>query len=948
MAELAKSFITVSDESAYGAGVNLALPLYVIATESNKVLDSTTGEIAPGTTIANELMVMTSQRDVINTFGIPYFEEVNGTVQQGSELNEVGLLGLYSAMGSVSNGYVVRADIDLKQLKPSMVEPKEKPANGTKWLDTSVCSFGVFRNNGKESSIDIKNWDYVNVESVEYVKKSEGEDIQWIEGDNRDIVFCEEDLSFYECFVDSWEKIGTNEWKAKVGDENVDFTFAPHTEVPSEKVQGSIWIKTTQPNDGSKYVLKTYNATIDAWNSRIIPMYRSYVDAESALSNSLRDGTIFILCDSEVATISLHEWNKVEGPTFIKSNTAISNPDNRLTGYYVLSMNELDNNGDNKEGYQNCQDLTPAEIADKFNREIRNKYGLNLSAAFTPIEGQYYFNIESTDGMSMRIEGNTLLLSMNIYTRVGEELLPYKEVISPSWKEPTVKISSEEPSEDAKDGTLWFNNAWKFDILVNTGATWKGISDAYTGANLYVTSEEPKDATDMSIWVDTNAEFPTIYRQEGGSWELMDNSDQTTSNGVLFADARYYDDNNNPLTYEVDEDGIVSGTVMKTSELDSDAPEAKSYPKDMLLFNTRFSTNNVKVFKKDAVHSITKYVNGEEKEILPGGTTARWVTASGNDYNGAGLFGSKAQRKMVVDALSGAVNSCEELRSINYDFFYACCPGYPEVDVALSNLNSDKKEIFYIVSDSPKTLKPTVRAITDWGTNANNANHGLDGRVLRSAYMTRQYPPMGMASNVDGTSVAIPTSIAKMKNLLNLPTGQICAGSQYGVVSNIGSTGYITEEGEYATVSVNTGIGEAVTAQAMNPIMTRRNTGLLFWGENTENNGNTSLSDEHGVLSILRLKRELDIACTPFFFRKNTESTRADFDFMLRSILNSYITNEEFYDYVLDTETPNTAETISRKELHANIAIEIVKGIEFIYIPIRVVNTGTLSSSASV
>ena len=26
-----------------------------------------------------------------------------------------------------------------------------------------------------------------------------------------------------------------------------------------------------------------------------------------------------------------------------------------------------------------------------------------------------------------------------------------------------------------------------------------------------------------------------------------------------------------------------------------------------------------------------------------------------------------------------------------------------------------KKEMFYIVTDTPKTLKPTVRAITDWG-----------------------------------------------------------------------------------------------------------------------------------------------------------------------------------------------------------------------------------------
>ena len=96
--------------------------------------------------------------------------------------------------------------------------------------------------------------------------------------------------------------------------------------------------------------------------------------------------------------------------------------------------------------------------------------------------------------------------------------------------------------------------------------------------------------------------------------------------------------------------------------------------------------------------------------------------------------------------------------------------------------------------------------------------------------MTRQYPPMGMSSNVDGTLVAIPTSVCKMKNLLNLPTGQICALNMvlYQILVQLV---ILLNENEYAIVSVNEGLGEAIVAQAMNPIMMRRNTGLLFWGE---------------------------------------------------------------------------------------------------------------------
>ena len=754
MAELAKSIITVSDESAYGAATNAIVPLYVFATQSNKVLDSTTGEIAPGTTIANELLVMTSQRDVVNTFGVPYFEKNEGTIQQGSELNEVGLLGLYSAMGSTALAYALRADIDLSQLKPSKKEPKSDPKNGAKWFDVDASTFAVYRCNGGTFTdpYKIRNWDRVDVKLYDDVKVNDE-----VDDDEGTIIYDVKDKHFYE--VDAEKKVQEIE----------HLSFNVYNEVPDGE-QDYIWIQLDKVSDGTKLIKKTYNAT-----------YRNWISSEMGFYKEDPSDTTYIL---DGANIVIGENN---GLTIKK---------------YVA-------------------------------------------------------------------ETNTFIVDTNI------------------------KDSEEETLEPAADGTLWFDSNDNVEILVNNGTSWDKIEKEH----LFVQSDEPEDAADLDIWVDTNdTTYPTIYRKINGSWQLFDNTDQTSALGVLFAD---YDE----------EEGT---------------PKAISYPKGILLFDMKTSGNHIKRY------------NAEKGE---------WENASGNALDGSGLFGADAQRKMIVEALNGAINSCEELKSLEYDFFYACCPGYPEVDVALRDLNEAKKEMFYIVTDTPKTLKPTVRAITDWGKGG-NGSHGLEGRTLRSMYMTRQYPPMGMSSNVDGTLVAIPTSICKMKNLLNLPTGQICAGSQYGVVSNIGSTGYITDENEYAIVSVNEGLGEAIVAQAMNPIMMRRNTGLLFWGENTENNGNTSLSDEHGVLTILRLKRELEEAVTPFFFRKNTSGTRGDFNYVLRTILNSYVANEELYDYVLDTDTPNTAETISRKELHAVIAIEIVKGIEFIYIPISVVNTGTLSEQS--
>jgi hypothetical protein len=49
---------------------------------------------------ANKLYLMTSQRDLLSTFGVPFFYNTTaGTPINGYELNEYGLLAAYSALG---------------------------------------------------------------------------------------------------------------------------------------------------------------------------------------------------------------------------------------------------------------------------------------------------------------------------------------------------------------------------------------------------------------------------------------------------------------------------------------------------------------------------------------------------------------------------------------------------------------------------------------------------------------------------------------------------------------------------------------------------------------------------------------------------------------------------------------------------------------------------------
>lgn len=841
MAELAKTHITITDDSAYAAGIDTLIPLYVFATEQDKVIDETTGEIATGTTkaLANQVSIVTSRKDVIDKFGAPKFYEDNGTVLQGDERNEYGLYGLFDAMGSTSLAYALRADIDLKGLTPAEEEPTSNVRNGTMWLDMYNTSLGLFVNNGNNTRPS-RAWDLIEgIELYDHAPEAtegnEGDYVVYFDFGTSAEPNCEQKVMVKG--EEAWEELG---------EENTIYhssaiNYPTGTEQDPLK-EGDIWVKTTSTNNGASYALKRWVASSERWEEVELPMV-----------------------DSTEAATTL--------------------------------------------------------------------YGDDL------VDGDYAF---------VYGEGET---SGVIYVYQGE------------WKVATgIIVSMTEPRAKATEGTIWFNDDLLVDIMVNNGTAWQGYNSKYSSAKIYATSEEPSlTATENSLWINT-AKFPEIKRFVGGVWELVDSTDQTTPDGVVFADARYYTDAScTEPTYSVNSStGEVTSNLLTSDFVDPDAPNPQTYPAGILLFNTRFSTDNVKEFKVSPFDGL--YQTSEEaghtgdyeytvgSKFYVSSTNAdkffknRWVSASGNAADGSGLFGRDAQRKMVIKALASAIVSNEEIRTYDYDFFFACCPGYPELDDELISLNVDKKEMFEIISDTPKTLKPDGKSIQEWGTNANNAaSHGTEGRVLKSEYVTRQYPPMGLASNVDGAEIAVPSSIAKMKNLLVLPRGQIAAGTQNGQVTNLASVGYITDEQEYASVVINDGLGEVCTAQSINPIMPRRNTGLLFWGEATENPITSSLSDEHAIITLLRLKRQLEAACLPFFFRINNPSLRNEFHKVLQDILNTFVGTGEIYDYALEVESENTNERINRKELWAAIAIEIAKGVEQIYIPIRVVATGALS-----
>ena len=129
--------INLIDESTFIPSSTNSVPYILIATAQNKASGSGLG-VAAGTTEAdaNKVYLITSQRDLVATFGNPFFYNTStGTPINGYELNEYGLLAAYSSLGVSNRAFVQRVNVDLAELTASLVRPLGDPANGTNWFN---------------------------------------------------------------------------------------------------------------------------------------------------------------------------------------------------------------------------------------------------------------------------------------------------------------------------------------------------------------------------------------------------------------------------------------------------------------------------------------------------------------------------------------------------------------------------------------------------------------------------------------------------------------------------------------------------------------------------------------------------------------------------------------------------------------------------------------------
>ena len=264
-------------------------------------------------------------------------------------------------------------------------------------------------------------------------------------------------------------------------------------------------------------------------------------------------------------------------------------------------------------------------------------------------------------------------------------------------------------------------------------------------------------------------------------------------------------------------------------------------------------------------------------------------------------------------------------------------------------LNNDRSNTAYIVGDTPMRLAADANAITDWATNAMNAvETGEDGMVNRDTYLGVYYPS-GLSSDLTGAQIVVPASHMMLRTMLYNDTVAYPwfapAGQRRGVISNASNIGYIdSASGEFVADKNRNALRDVEYTNFINPIAYFTNVGLLSYGNKNTVSTQSALDRTNVARLIAYLRERLHQAVRPFIFEPNDTNTRSEAAAVCATLLNDIQSKRGIYDYLVVCDTTNnTPARIDRNELWIDIAIEPTKAVEFIYIPVRILNTGEIS-----
>jgi hypothetical protein len=534
----------------------------------------------------------------------------------------------------------------------------------------------------------------------------------------------------------------------------------------------------------------------------------------------------------------------------------------------------------------------------------------------------------------------------------------------------TYVASDSAPDQDPATGRLWYySSVSDVDIMIQNNGAWVGyqnVTNDTRGFDLSQTNEsgpivsatEPTTQNDAAgtqlaygdIWLDTSdlENYPVLYRWQPvdgqDQWVLINNTDQVSSNGILFADARWA---GNGTTDPVSDPFPTIQSLLTSNYLDLDAPDPALYPQGMLMWNMRRSGYNVKSFQSNYFNA-TSFPD----DVLPT-VKSTWLTASGLRDDGAMYAGRLAQRKLIVAAMKAGIDTSLAAREEQNQFNLIAAPAYPELLVNLVALSNERANTLFVVGDTPMRLPNTGNALVEHATN--NGGLGVstdDGLIISSPYSAVFYPSC-QTTDLSGNTVVAPPTHMMVRTILRSDAVSYPwlapAGTRRGVVDNATAIGYIdAQTGEFQQLAVGQSVRDILYENNINPITFIPGIGITNFGNKTRQGLTTALDRINVARLVAFLRGRLEEIGKLYLFEPNDQITRNEITNTVNSLMIDLIAKRAIYDYLVVCDlSNNTPARIDRNELWVDIAIEPVKAVEFIYIPLRIKNTGEISGGTA-
>jgi hypothetical protein len=762
-----------------------------------------------------------------------------------------------------------------------------------------------------------------------------------------------------------------------------NLAFGSYTQVPTfaetdatPAPTGAVWIKTSSIGTGANWAFKTYSASTSKFVATSAPMYEDRGRAIFGLDPlnggiGIASGAIYV----DLNTVSTYPGTFKAYKRFKTGVTKVTGTIPNNDPFTIGHQFKLAVTQPGSIDYSEHSFTIDSVSTDGFVRKI-------LAAAIPNV----FASMESTGAISITHKSGGEIYLVNVtgtaladagFTSgttgiVVESTGDYAgDLLATNWTALSYTQSTSTPYVAPDDGTLWyFSSAVEADIMICGTDGWKGYRSGSLGKDargydltltdpngpIFSATTPTLQTTGLGIvkgdlWVDTSdlENYPKISRYNGTKWVAIDNTDRITQNGIVFADARW----DAAYINSQHVGGIIDpvtgtlpaiSTMLVSNYTDLDCPDYRLYPRGTIMWNTRRNGFNVKEYVSEAFTE-QSYPNAGKLTNNTAGNiptqSATWVSASGNQDDGTPYMGHKAQRHMVVKALRAAIDSNTQIREEQYNYNLIVCPGYPELISNMVSLNNDRSNTAFIVADTPMDLKPNTIDLTEWSNNV----------ATTADVYTAIYYPAGLTNDLSGNEIAVPASHMALRTFVHSDAISYQwfapAGARRGLVDNATAVGYVDyTSGLFVKTGVRQSLRDSLYQLRINPIATLPGLGLVVFGQKTRSPIAQSMDRVNVARLVNYIRGILSGISNSFLFEPNDKITRDQIKQIIEGAMNDLIAKRGIYDYlVVCDNSNNTPERIARNELYVDIAIEPMKAVEFIYIPIRLKNPGSLGGA---